>query len=77
VAVACPVEVKKAQGKVTYAQVKKGSSAALTVNAATGKVSVKKGTKKGTYKVVVKVAAAGNATYLAASKNVTCKVVVK
>ncbi|MBR3317586.1 MAG: hypothetical protein IKG21_07210 [Atopobiaceae bacterium] len=44
---------------------------------ATGKVTVKKGTKKGTYAINIKVTAAGNASYKAGSKTVACKVVVK
>ena len=78
VTVAAPVSfTKKGQGKVTYVKVAKGSSSALTVNKSTGKVTVKKGTKKGTYTIKIKVSAAGNALYKAASKTVTCKVVVK
>lgn len=71
------ITVKKAQGTVTYARVKKGSSAKLSVNKKTGKITVKKGTKKGTYKIKVKVTAKGNARYKAASKTVTAKVKVK
>ena len=77
VTVAAPLSVTKAQGKVTYAKVAKGSSAALTINKSTGKVTVKKGTKKGTYKIKVKVTAAGNKNYKSGSKAVTCKVAVK
>ncbi|MBO7674192.1 MAG: hypothetical protein J6S63_04210 [Atopobiaceae bacterium] len=78
VTVASPVGfTKKAAGKVTYARVAKGSAAALSVTAKTGKVTVRKGTKKGTYKVVVKVSAAGDANHKAASKTLTCKVSVK
>ena len=40
-----------------------------------GKVTVKKGLKKGTYKVKVK--AAGNKNYKAATKTVTFKIKVK
>ena len=42
-----------------------------------GKVTVKKGLKKGTYKVKVKVKAAGNKNYKAATKTVTFKINVK
>jgi endo-1,4-beta-xylanase len=78
VSVASPVSFsRKAAGKVTYARVAKGSSAALSVSAKTGKVTVKKGTKKGTYKVVVKVTAAGDANRKSATKTLTCKVTVK
>lgn len=69
--------VKKAQGAVTYAKVKKGSSAKLTINKKTGKITVKKGTKKGTYKIKIKVTAKGNAKYLAGSKTITVKIKVK
>ncbi len=68
---------KKAQGKVTYTKVAKGSAKVLTINKKTGKITVKKGTKKGTYKIKVKVAAAGNANYAAGSKIVTVTVKVK
>jgi hypothetical protein len=78
VTVAAPLKLtKKAQGKVNYAKVAKGYSAALTINKSTGKVTVRKGAKKGTYSIKVKVTAAGNANYKAGSKTVTCKVVVK
>lgn len=66
--------IKNAQGTVTYAKVKKGSSAKLTINKKTGKITVKKGTKKGTYKIKIKITAKGNAKYLAGSKTVTVKV---
>lgn len=78
VTVASPVSfTTKARGKVTNTKVAKGSSAALTVNKETGKVTVRKGTKKGTYTVKVKVTAAGNANYDRLTKTVTCKVTVK
>ena len=68
------VTVKNNQGKVTY---KKSGSSKLTVNAKTGKITVKKGTKKGTYKIKIKVTAAGNASFNKAVKTVTVKVTVK
>lgn len=71
------VIVSKGQGKVTYTKVAKGSSKALTVNKTTGRITVKKGTKKGTYKIRIKVAAAGDANYKAASKTVTVSIKVK
>ena len=70
------MNVAKNQGTLSYAKVASGSSAALTVNASTGKVTVKKGTKLGTYTIKIKVTAAGNANYKAGSKTVACKVVV-
>jgi predicted nucleic acid-binding Zn-ribbon protein len=75
VAVARPITVSKAQGALKYK--KASGSAALSVNAKTGKVTVKKGTKKGTYKIKITVTAAGNANYKAGSKSVTCAIVVK
>lgn len=75
VTVARPMDISKAQGKLTY--VKASGSSALTVNKTTGKVTVKKGTKKGTYSIKIKVTAAGNANYKKATKTVSCKVIVK
>ncbi|MBR3158788.1 MAG: BspA family leucine-rich repeat surface protein [Atopobiaceae bacterium] len=78
VTVAAPLKfTRKAQGKVTYARVAKGSAKCLTIDKKTGKVTVKKGTKAGTYKIKVKVQAAGSKNYKAGSKTVICKVVVK
>ena len=74
-AVSC-LSVKGANGGVSYAKVAKGSSKALSVNAKTGKVTVKKGTKKGTYSIKVKVTAKGDAKHAAYTKTVTCKVKV-
>ena len=67
--------VSKNQGKVTYTKV--SGSSKLKIAKTTGKVTVKKKTKKGTYKMKVKVTAAGNNNYKAASKTVTFKVKVK
>ena len=75
--------VSKAQGKLSYKLVsaKKGKKSfrkKFSVNAKTGKVTVKKRLKKGTYKVKVKVKAAGNANYKASAwKTVMFKVKVK
>ena len=78
VTVAAPLKfTKKAQGKVTYARVAKGSAKCLTVNKKNGKVTVKRGTKKGTYKVKIKITAKGNKNYKSGSKTITCTVVVK
>ena len=74
--VVAPLKVSKNKGKVTYAKVKSGSSAKLSINKKTGKVTVKKGTKAGTYKIKVKVKAAGNANYKAMTKTVTVAVKV-
>ena len=43
----------------------------------TGKITVKKGTKKGTYKIRIKVTAKGTSNYLAKSKTVTARIVVR
>jgi hypothetical protein len=75
VVVARPLAVSKNQGKVTYA--KASGSAAFAVNKTTGKVTITKGTKKGTYTIKIKVAAAGNTSYKAATKTVTCKITIK
>lgn len=67
--------VRNAKGKVTF---RKLSGSKKVKVSASGKVIVKKGLKKGkTYKVKVRVRAAGNASYKAASKTVTLKVKVK
>ncbi|MCR5667381.1 MAG: hypothetical protein K6G01_11215 [Eubacterium sp.] len=70
-----PVTVKSAKGKVTYS--KSSGSSRLKVAKKTGKVTVKKGTSSGTYTIKIKVKAAGNSNYKAASKIVKCKVIVK
>ncbi len=66
--------ISKAQGKVTYT--KSSGNKKITV-ASNGKITIKKGLKKGTYKVKIKVTAAGNATYKAATKTVTVTIKVK
>ena len=71
----CVKFTKKAQGKVTYKKV--SGAKKLSINAKTGKITVKKGTKKGTYKIKVRVTAAGSANYKAATKTLTLKVRVK
>ncbi|SDB12404.1 C1 family peptidase [Eubacterium oxidoreducens] len=73
--VVCPLSVKRAIGKITYEKV--SAAKCLILNEKTGKVTVKKGTKKGTYAIRIKVRAAGNANYEAASKTVKCKIIVK
>ena len=70
------LKVSGAQGSVTYGELK-GTSAKLKINAKTGKITVKKGTKKGAYKAKVQIKAAGTANYNAVSKTVTVKVKVK
>ena len=72
--------VSKTEGKPSYKLVsakkgKKNFRKKFSVNAKTGKITVKKGLKKGTYKVKVKVKASGNANYKASAwKPVTFKV---
>lgn len=63
------------KGKLTYKAVSKSS--VLSVNAKTGKITVKAGAKKGTYKVKVKISAAAKGNYKAAAKTVTVTVKVK
>lgn len=72
--------IAKAQGTKTYKVTKWTTAKAkkyISVNAKTGKVTVRKGTPKGTYKFKLRVSAAGNANYKAGSKTVTVKIVVK
>ena len=71
------VRVENAAGAVGYSKVAKGSSKRLVVNASTGAITVKKGTKKGTYRVKVSVSAAGDSQYLPATETVVVKVHVK
>jgi hypothetical protein len=66
--------VTGARDTVTFA--KASGNAKLVVSKA-GTVTVKKGLKKGTYYLKVKVTAAGNSSYKAASKTVTVTVRVK
>lgn len=73
-------KVSGAKGSVSYSlvSVKKSKfKKYFKINSKTGKIKVKKGLKKGRYKVKVKVTAAGNARYEAASKTVTLTVKVK
>lgn len=64
--------------KKAFKKYKKQVAKKITVNAKTGKVTIKKKLKKGTYSVKVKVKAAGNANYNpSAWKTVTFKIKVK
>ena len=63
------------KGKLSYR--KTSGSKNITVNAKTGKLTVKKRTKKGTYKVKVKISAAAAGNYNAGSKTVTFTIKVK
>lgn len=72
--------LKGAKGKLSYKliSVKKAKfKKYFKVNAANGKITVKKGLKKGTYKVKIRVTASGNSIYKAGTKYVTVKVKVK
>ena len=72
------VTVTQAQGAVAYANASMDAAAKkLKVDAKTGKVTVKKGTKAGKYTIKIKVTAAGNVNCKSGSKNVACKVEVK
>lgn len=70
-----PLTVSKAQGSVSYK--KTSGNKKITVNASTGKFTVKKGLKKGTYSVKVKVTAGGNSNYKSGSKTTSVKIKVK
>lgn len=75
VAISKLATIRNAQGRLTYAKV--SGSKKLSINKSTGKVTVKKKTKKGKYKMKIKVTAAGNTNYHAASRYVTVTVKVK
>ncbi|MBR3316829.1 MAG: RICIN domain-containing protein [Atopobiaceae bacterium] len=78
VTLASNVTVTGAKGTVSYANASTDATAKkFKVDAATGKITVPKGTKKGKYQVKVKVTAKGNATYLAGSKTVSYYIQVK
>ena len=67
---------REAGDKKTYKKV--SGNRKISINGATGNVTIKKGLKKGTYKVKVKVKAAGNANYNESSSAiVTFKIKVK
>ncbi len=63
------------QGTKTYT--KSSGNKKITINKKTGKVTIKKGLKKGTYTIKIKVKAAGNDKYKAATKTVKVKIKVK
>lgn len=69
-----PIAVSGAIGRLTFS--KTSGSKALSVNAKTGAITIKKGTKKGTYKMKVKVYAAGDSVTNSMTKyaNITVKV---
>ena len=63
------------KGKLSYKTTSGNKN--ITVNAKTGKLTVKKGSKKGTYKIKVKISAAAAGNYNAGSKTVTFTIKVK
>ncbi len=75
VTVSKPLTVSGSIGTKTYARAQ--NSNYFTVDEATGKVTIKKGTPKGTYTLKVKVTAAGGPNYEPGSKTVTSKITVK
>ena len=68
--------VKSETSNITYNRVSKGSSKNLSIDADTGKITIKKGTKAGTYKIKVIVTAAGDLDRKDGSKTVTVKITV-
>lgn len=50
---------------------------ALSINAKTGAVTIKKNTKKGKYTIKVKITASGSQTYATKTKTVNVKVYIK
>lgn len=70
-----PISVTNAQGTVSYKKVSGDSP--LTLDTATGKVKVAKGTAKGTYTMKVQVKAEGNTKYLSRTTTVTATITVK
>lgn len=74
------ITVSKAKGTVRYRLLsvsKKRYSKYFNVNKKTGRITIKKGLRKGTYKLRIKVRAAGNSQYKAATGIVTVKIRVK
>lgn len=70
-------KIKNPQGSLRFAKVNKTGGKKIKVDAATGKITAKKGLKKGKYKVRVKVTASGNEHYKPGSKTVTVTIRVK
>ncbi len=72
------LKVTGAQGTVSYKKVSVNKlSSRFTVNARTGKVTIRKGTKKGTYKVKILVTASGDTAHQAGTRTATAKIVIK
>ena len=67
-----------AKTALKYAKANKAGGSKITVSSTTGKMTLKKGLKAGTYKVSIKLTAAANANYKAATaKKITVTVNVK
>ncbi len=75
VTVTKPLTISGSIGTKTYTRAQ--NSNYFTVDNATGKVTIKKGTPKGTYTLKIKVTAAGGPNYKSGSKTATCKITVK
>jgi hypothetical protein len=76
------LKITGAQGKITYAKVKKGTAKAIykkiKINKKNGKITLKKGKyKKKTYKVKIKIVVAGNDKYSAKTLTATAKIKIK
>ena len=73
-----PFTVKKAKGKLTFANVStQKTSKTFKVNSRTGTVTIPKMTKKGTYLLKVRIQAAGSSPYAYGSRNLTLKVQIR
>ena len=78
--VTCPVTVSGSQGEVSYAiksVSKKAAKKKLSIDAKSGKITVRKGLKKGKYAVTIAVTAAGTQNYLPATQTVKAVIQVK
>ncbi len=64
--------IKNAQGSLNFRKISGNKN--FKIDATTGKISIKKGTKKGTYKLKVKVTAGGNDDYKSGTNTVTAKI---
>lgn len=69
------LKIKNIKGTIHFKKLKGNSK--ITVNTATGKVTVKKGLKKGKYNIKVKVTDSGNDSYKEGAKTVTFRIWVK
>ena len=74
VTVTKPMTISGSIGTKTYTRAQ--NSNYFTVDKATGKVTIKKGTPKGTYTLKIKVTAAGGPNYKSGSTTAVCKITV-